>query len=1783
MTLSVLRSLVVLALVTGPVWSASTAQAQAYAKVKGTTSFVSAHTQSGAIKLWDALDGSSTGSRTQTVELPFPFTFYGVEYTSTTVSSRGYLTFTDNGLHYANNVTVPSADAPNAYIAPMWDQLEMWRTSSGGTAYADSKVYHHTRGVAPNRIFLVTWYRMSTPTSSTHYNAASASVELYEGSNKIKFIYSPYYENSYYGSFSWTSAIENAEGTEGLVGATCSPNCKVGSSEVSANTSYEFTPTMDLGVSQVSAPSTASAGQSVTIHRTFTNTHSAPSQTRDYTIYLSEDDVITAADTPVYRGTVGALQPSATDSTPDTFLLDVETAGTFWFGVRLDAADANASNNQSAAAASTVVSVPLAITAPATLPEAVQSIPIPTDSSNPFVFKAVGPGTTRTWSVSAGALPAGVTLAPTGMLEGMPTAPTTGHDFTVSVSNGVDTASRAYTLVVRPRLSIATTTLPEAAQASAYSAQLEVTGGPDGRTWSVISGSLPSGVTLHPSTGLISGTPSTAGTFTPTVRVSAGAAPFQQTAEVALTLVVRPRLTVSLPVGVQPPDAITGVAYSLQPVITGGTGSYAVSIVEGVLPPGLSVNASTGHITGTVSTPGQWSFNYRVQSGAQTEEKRWTLSAFDPLVLVDTTLPDAIEGTAYNHTMTATGGTATKSWTLTGTPPTGISFTSQGVFSGTPASPSGTNPRSLRINVNSGSQTVQRVFSLFVVGKLVMQATTPADAVRGKTYSFTPSVTGGVATKTFTVTSGALPPGLSLNASTGAVTGTPTQAGSYSITLQVESGQGDAYQSVSQTFAFVVYEPLEITTASLPDARVGELYGPHDLAFTGGSGSWSWSATGLPSGLTLTQAGTLSGTPTTSVLANVTVTLNRGSQTAQKILPMAVYGTLAISTMRLPDAARGEAYSFDLQATGAPTVTWSVLSGALPSGLSLSAQGRVSGTPAAGAATSTVTVQASGGNQTVTRSYTLSVYDPMKITTASLPDGVTGTSYVAQFEATGGPGGDYLWAPVNTMPAGLTLGATTGRLTGTPTASGNHTVQVRVSSGDLSGTRTFQLRIDPRLRVTTSSLPDAVKGQAYGAQLQATGGTGSFTWTALSMPAGLTLSSSGAISGTPANAGAVTVRARVSSGDQTDETTLSLSIYDPVTISTTSLPSGVVGDSYDVQLNAVGGSTARSWSVDGGSLPSGMWLTTGGRINGTPSQSGRFTFTVRVNSSTQTATRSLTLDIFSRLVITTTSLPNATKGVAYTATLAATGGAGAARWSVTGGQLPAGLTLNADSGALSGSPSQEGNSSFEVTATSGLQTARRTFTIAVFDKLTLITKTLPEGIRNRPYQAQLEAAGGGSAHAWSVSAGQLPTGVTMSASTGALSGLPATAGRFEFTVRVTSGGQETTGALSITIREPLTVMSTTLERAKVGEAFEHTFTAVGGLDDDRRWSIHSGRLPPPLTLDEATGIVAGTPILEGSFPFRVLVQSGEHTATADVTLYVEPGEQPLVVTTDRLPPAFVGVPYAWTFEADGGEPPYTWTSGALPEGFTLSEEGTLEGIATAERQHSLSFTVIDAAQKRASVILKLLVAAPEKVIVVDAALDPATVGVTYAATLQAMGGQPPYAWALTEGSLPEGLTLTAAGQVVGTTFAEPGVFAFTAQATDAAGVAGSTKFTLALGLADTLTLLTNGLPSTVAGEPYRSTLLAAGGVGPYTFSVAEGLPPGLQLDRRGVIFGSAATVGSYTFTVRVDDTTGLTTSKELSIDVSEDARAEPPGCTCAGSGATGLLLLLGLMVRRRRR
>jgi hypothetical protein len=173
---------------------------------------------------------------------------------------------------------------------------------------------------------------------------------------------------------------------------------------------------------------------------------------------------------------------------------------------------------------------------------------------------------------------------------------------------------------------------------------------------------------------------------------------------------------------------------------------------------------------------------------------------------------------------------------------------------------------------------------------------------------------------------------------------------------------------------------------------------------------------------------------------------------------------------------------------------------------------------------------------------------------------------------------------------------------------------------------------------------------------------------------------------------------------------------EPLDVAPIDLPAATQGRDYAAQLVATGGEGTYGWSVQSGTLPSGMALAVGGALTGTPRDGGTFTFTVRVTDGTgRVATRPLPLTVRQAPTVQTTSLPPAEIGAPYTAQLTATGGTGGYTWSVISGTLPAGLTLST-SGDVSGTPTTEGSASFTVQVVDEASaTHTRAFTVVVAD------------------------------------------------------------------------------------------------------------------------------------------------------------------------------------------------------------------------------------------------------------------------------------------------------------------------------------------------------------------------------------------------------------------------------------------------------------------------------------
>ena len=474
---------------------------------------------------------------------------------------------------------------------------------------------------------------------------------------------------------------------------------------------------------------------------------------------------------------------------------------------------------------------------------------------------------------------------------------------------------------------------------------------------------------------------------------------------------------------------------------------------------------------------------------------------------------------------------------------------------------------------------------------------------------------------------------------------------------------------------------------------------------------------------------------------------------------------------------------------GITPYSWSATG--LPAGLSLSVTGILGGTPTnTGNFSVTVTAKdSSAPPQTIAKTFSLTIASSLTIATGASPDGVITQPYPGATLLAQGGTTPYSWSATG-LPAGLSLSAA-GVLTGTATSSGTYSIVITVkdtSTPQQTASKTFPLTIASGLTINTAALPSGVANLVYlGATLQAQGGTPPYTWSATGLPAGMSLSPSGVLSGTATSAGAfslvVTVRDS-SSPQQTASKSIALTVASGLTIASAVLPGGIANQIYppSASLQAQGGNPPYSWSATG--LPPGMNLSLDGVLGGTATSAGAFSVTVTVaDSSTpqQTTSKTLSLTIASGLTITTAALPSGGLNQTYqTTTLQAQGGATPYNWSATG--LPPGLSLSSG-GVLTGIPSSQGTFSLTVNVTDSAtpqQTASKTFGVTIASDPAITTVTLPDGFVTQPYPAlTLQALGGATPYSWSATG--LPAGLSLSAG-GVLDGTPSALGSYSVTI-----------------------------------------------------------------------------------------------------------------------------------------------------------------------------------------------------------------------------------------------------------------------------------------------------------------------------------------------------------------------------------------------------------------
>ncbi len=544
-----------------------------------------------------------------------------------------------------------------------------------------------------------------------------------------------------------------------------------------------------------------------------------------------------------------------------------------------------------------------------------------------------------------------------------------------------------------------------------------------------------------------------------------------------------------------------GTINSLTPaVVTAGSGAAALSIsgqnlVSGstvwwtspsglttiLTPTSVSANQLAVMIpAGLLATPGAAEVSIANASGVPANQLPLTIQNL-PLSIspVTGTLAGGITNQFYSLTMTASGGSGNYSWSITNEsaglnlgPSSGVGATF--FVAGTPLVANTSPNLGLTVTLNdttTGQHQSQTYIIPVTVPLSITSSTNSIATTTGGSVSASFSASGGAPPYTYSV--GGQPAGVTVG-SDGSLSGSPTQAGTFSAVVGVSDAVGN---SISTS---VTINVLGLTTTTLPSGTAGQFYSG-TVAATGGTGTYSFSAAGAPTGLSLGGSGSLTGTAKTSGTFTLSITVTSGalSLTGSVGLTIAKPPALAISGVSLPAGTVAVPYSQSLSGTGGiPPYTWVLNSGSLPQGLSMSASGIISGTPATPATTSFSLQVIDTAGATITANGSLQIHaPPLNITTQTLPSGMNGVDYPQQTLTASGGVAPYTFAlsTGSSLPAGMAL-SSGGVLSGIPGAAGTFSLGLTVTDSDSPATKTtgsvgLTIRLaSPDLILTSGSL-----------------------------------------------------------------------------------------------------------------------------------------------------------------------------------------------------------------------------------------------------------------------------------------------------------------------------------------------------------------------------------------------------------------------------------------------------------------------------------------------------------------------------------------------------------------------------------------------------------------------------------------------------------------------------------------------------------------------------------------
>ncbi|WP_370680967.1 putative Ig domain-containing protein [Comamonas sp. GB3 AK4-5] len=1379
--------------------------------------------------------------------------------------------------------------------------------------------------------------------------------------------------------------------------------------------------------------------------------------------------------------------------------------------------------------------------------------------ANPIMLSTTGPVSSVAVASQA---THGMATASGASISYMPTAGYSGPDsftYTAANSSGTSNVATVTLSVSAPTLTLAPSSLPAGMVATAYSQSLSASLGSAPYSYVVSLGTLPSGLSLDAPTGQITGTPSSSGTASFTVQATDryGAIGSQ-----SYTLQIS-----AIPVPVTSASGMTVAANSgASPVTLAITGGTPTSVaVAGQAAHGTATASGTSiSYMPTAGFSGQDSFTYTASNaGGTSNTSTVTMTVSAPtLTFVSSSLPAGTQSQAYSQTLAASQGAAPYTYAISaGNLPSGLVLGSDGSLSGTPTV-SGTFSFTVEATDSNGAKGSQIYTLTITVAAPVANDVSATVAANSSANAITLNITRATASSVAVVSQ--------------ATHGTATASGtSISYTPAAGYSGGDSFTytatnasgtSSPATVTITVSEPvLAIAPGSLPSGVVGTAYSQNLTASLGTAPySCALSAGSLPSGLSLSSAGSLSGTPSTGGSFSVTVQVTDSyGATGTQTYTLAIAAQMPVANaVTATVAANSSDNVIMLSTTGANSVA--VNSQALHGTATATASGNsISYTPIAGYSGSdsfTYTATNTSGTSSPA-TVTVTVTAPtLTLAPSSLMAGVVGTAYSQTVSASLGTAPySYVLDSGGGLPTGLSIDPASGQISGTPSSSGTFSFTVKATdSYAATGSQAYTLSITVPAPVANDvSATVAANSSNNVIALNITRATASSVAVASQAAHGVaTVSGTGTgISYTPtagfSGQDSFTYTASNASGSSSAATVTVTVTTSTLAIAPGSLPSGVANTAYSQSLTASLGTAPYGYSIGTGSLPAGLSLSSTGSLSGTPTANGSFSFTVQVSDSYgATGAQSYTLAIAVQPPVANNAL----------ASVAANSGATSVTLNITGGQASSVAvasqathgTATASGTSISYTPAAgfSGSDSFTYTATNASGTSSpATVTVTVSaPTLTISPSSLTAATVGLAYNQALTASQGAAPYSYTVIDGALPAGLSLNPSTGQITGTATVSGSFSFTVQV----KDSNGALGSQI-----YALSSAQPVPVANAVSATVAANSGANDISL-NITRAAASSVAVASQAgygTAMASGTSISYApaagysgtdSFTYTASNASGSSGAATVTVTVTEPS---LSMAPSALPQGMVDTAYNQNLAASMGTAPYRYTlvSGSLPNGLSLGSDGSISGTPKEDGSFSFTAQATDSHNATGTQVYKLAIAVALPV-ANNASATVAANSSSNAITLNTVGTVNSVAVA----SQAQHGTATASGNSISYTPAAgySGGDSFTYTATNASGTSSAATVDITI-TAPTLTMGQGSLPAATAGVAYSQTLTASQGTAPYTYAITTGaLPAGLSLDTAtGQITGTPSTLGSFSFTVGITDHYGATGSQSYTLQV----------------------------------